>query len=115
MCKPRFPLSVTRQFYFRSRIESTGEMIDCNDFKTLYRVTRSHLRTEVLYKEKEYKRSSAVLEFGYETCYEIEPCYFYTEWTQLDDFGCMFVSTLSESFYRTSDEAEHLISGKFEY
>ena len=114
MSKPRFPLSVERYFCYRAKINTTGEILECETFKSLYHFTRSHLRTEVLYKEHEYKYSEAVLEFGYHTDYQIRKGYWYSEWTQLEDFGCMQISTLSETFYRTSDEANHLIRGNFE-
>ena len=102
--KPRFPVSVTREFVYRSRIDSTGEILECDSFKTLYRVTRSHLRTEVLYRETEYKYCDAVLEFGYSTLYEITKGHYYSEWTKIHDYGCLQVSTLSESFYSTRDD-----------
>ena len=112
MSKPRFPLSVERHFSYRAKIDSTGEILECDTFKALYHFTRSHLRTEVLYKEKEYKYSEAVLEFGFYTNYEIRKGYWYAEWTQICDYGCMQISTISEAFYRTSDEANHLIRGE---
>ena len=112
--KPRFPISVTREFKYRANIVSTGEILECDSFKTLYRVTRSHLRTEVLYNETKYKYCDAVLQFGYETSYEIEKGHFYSEWTLIDDYGCLHISTLSEGFYSTADESDHLIRGEFE-
>ena len=112
MSKPRFPISVERYFCYRAKIESTGEILECETFKSLYHFTRSHLRTEVLYKEDEYRYSEAVLEFGFYTNYEIRKGYYYSEWTLLHDYGCMQVSTLSEAFYRTSDEANHFIKGE---
>ena len=112
--KPRFPISVIREFKYRAKIVSTGEILESNSFKTLYRVTRSHLRTEVLYNETEYKYCDAILEFGYSTDYEIKKGYFYSEWTQIKDYGCLQVSTLSECFYSTEDESNHLIRGEFE-
>ena len=69
MSKPRFPLSVTREFYYRATIDGEGEILDCPDFKTAFRCVRSHLRTDVLYNEKDFKAGSATLEFGYETRY----------------------------------------------
>lgn len=114
MSKPRFPLSVERHFCYRARIENTGEILETNTFKRLYHFTRSHLRTDVFYKREEYRHSEAILEFGYCTEYEIRPGYYYAEWTQLEDYGCMQISTLSECFYRTSDESNHLIKGSFE-
>ena len=111
MSKPRFPLSVTRVCTYRARIESTGEILETDSFKTLYRVTRSHLRREVLYRETSYKYCDAVLEYGYSTNYEIRKGYWYTEWAQIKDFGCLQVSTLSEWWYSTEDESNHCIRG----
>ena len=98
---------------YRARIASTGEILECDSFKTLFYVTRSHLRTEVLYNETEYKYAEAVLEWGYSTYYEIKKGYYYSEWTQLKDYGCLQVSTLFECFYSTVDESNHLIRGEF--
>ena len=111
--KPRFPISVTRVFKYRARIYSTGDILECDSFKTLYKVTRSHLRTEVLYNETEYKYSDAVLEFGYSTDYEISRGHWYSEWTQIKDYGCLQVSTISESFYSTEDESNHIFRGVY--
>lgn len=111
MCKPRFPLSVERHFCFRASIESTEEILETDNFKSLYHSVRSHLRTEVLYKETEYKYSKAVFEFGYYTRWEIREGFWYTEWTQIKDYGCLQVSTFSECFYSTEDESNHIIKG----
>lgn len=111
MCKPRFPLSVERHFCFRARKETTEEILETDNFKSLYHFARSHLRREVLYKETEYKYSEAVLEFGYYTSWEIRKGYWYTEWTLIKDYGCLQVSTFSECFYSTEDEANHIIKG----
>lgn len=102
--KPRFPLSVTRTFYYRAVIKDLGEMIDCADFKSLYQCTKSHLRGEVgSIAGSEYNYSKAVLSFGYQTLYEIRPGYYYEEWEELQRFGCFYVSTLTESFMRFRD------------
>ena len=111
MCKPRFPLSVERHFCYRSRL-SCGDILESDTFKSLYRFTRSNLRTEVFYHETEYKYADAVLEFGYYTSYEIRKGYWYTEFTCIRDFGCLQVSTLSEWFYSPEDESNHLIRGE---
>lgn len=102
--KPRFPLSVTRQFFYRAKIRETGELLDCDDFKTLFRVTRSHLRGEIGCVDcEEYSHCGAVLSFGYQTLYEVKPGYFYSEWDEIETIGCFFISSLSESFMRFSD------------
>ena len=114
MSKPRFPLSVERHFCYRAKINNSGEILETQDFKTLYRRTLSELRTDVLYLETEYKYADAVLEFGYYTNYEIRRGYWYSEWTLIKDYGCLQISTLSECFYSTGDESNHLLRGKFE-
>ena len=102
--KPRFPLSVTRNFFYRAKIKETGEFLECDDFKTLYRVTRSHLRGEIGCVDcEEYSQTGAVLSFGYQTLYEVKPGYFYSEWEEIETFGCFFISSLTESFRRFSD------------
>lgn len=111
MCKPRFPLSVERHFCYRVKLNDSGETLETEDFKTLYCVTRSHLRNEVLYNETEYKYADAVLEFGYYTDYKIREGYWYTEWTQIKDYGCLQISTFSEWWYSTDDESNHCIRG----
>ena len=101
--KPRFPLSVTRTFCYRAFLKDSGEMLECNDFKSLYRITKSHLRDEVGSACSDYHYSTAVLSFGYATLYEIKPGYYYEEWAELHRFGCFYVSTLTESFMRFRD------------
>ena len=114
MSRPSFPLSVRREFVYRARIESTGEILQCESLKELFRVVRAHLRTDVLYLEKDFKCASAVLEFGLETLYEEKPNYFYCEWQQFASYGYMYVSTLSESFYRFEDARNCVMRGKYD-
>lgn len=114
MSKPRFPLSVTRTFVYRAFIRETGELLESADFKTLFMRTRSHLRTESLYKEEDFKSTSATIEFGYSTYYEERPGYGYEEWTMIKYYGFMYVSTLSESYYRTEDGASCVMRGKYD-
>ena len=101
--KPRFPLSVTRTFFYRAVLKDTGEMLDSENFKSLYRATKSHLRTDVGAKDSDYNYSTAVLSFGYSTLYEIRPGYYYEEWEELQKLGCFYVSTLTESYMRFKD------------
>ena len=83
--------------------------MECETFKNLYYCTRCSLRTEVLYNEHEYKYSDAVMEFGFYTEYKIGEGYCYEEWTQLESLGHMWVSTLSETFFRACDGTQHFI------
>ena len=105
--KPRFPLSVTRHFYYRATKPGTGELLDCDDFKTLYQVTRSFLRSEIGCPDcEEYSETGAVLSFGYQTLYEVKPGYYYSEWKEIETFGYFYITSLTESFRRTSDLKE---------
>ena len=99
MCKPRFPLSVERNFTYRAFIQESGEMLDCDDFKQLYRATLSHLRTDVLYKVSGYRMEEARFEFGYYVYYEIRKGYGYSEWHAIREVGCLQVTSLSEWYY----------------
>ena len=102
--KPRFPLSVTRNFIYRAKIRDTGELLECDDFKTLYRVTRSHLRGEIgCVDTEDYSFAGAILSFGYQTMYEVKPGYFYSEWEEITTIGWFFISSFSELFRRFSD------------
>ena len=101
--KPRFPLSVTRTFCYRAVLKDSGEMLDSENFKSLYRAAKSHLRVEVGSKDSDYNYSTAVLSYGYRTLYEIRPGYYYEEWENLQTLGCFYVSTLTESFMRLRD------------
>lgn len=103
MCKHRFPLSVERKFIYRAFLKESGEILEAEDFKTLYRVTRCHLRIDSRYLETEYCSSEATFEYGYSVSYEISKGRFHCEWNSLDSIGYLRVSTLSEMFYRFSD------------
>ena len=116
MCKPRFPLSVDREFKYRSCITSTGECLETDSFKKLYRFTRHHLRGECLYglKSGEYRYLDATIQFGYETIYEVSKGHYYSEWTTIKDYGCLQISSVSEWWYSCEDENNHIISTKGE-
>ena len=114
MCKPRFPLSVVREFKYRALLNDSGEVLETDSFKRLYHYTRQHLRGEVLYKlgENEYRYQDATLQFGYDTMYEISKGCYYGEWTCIKDFGCLQVSSVSEWWYSCDDENNHCIKGE---
>jgi len=99
--KPRFPLSVERQFTFRAVVSDCGCVIESLDFKTLYRAVRRHLRADVfqINPTNEYRAYGAVLQFGYSTEYEIRKGYWYSEWTTIREYGLLGVSTVSEWWY----------------
>ena len=106
------PVSIKREFYYRAVIEETGEQIYCDTLKHLYSLIRSQLRADVLYLEDGFRCASAMLEFGVETLYEDGSGNVHSEWTQLDHYGCLYVSTASEVFYRYIDNSECIIRGK---
>lgn len=103
MLDSRFPISVSRNFCYRSTIEDLGEILDTDDFKTLYRVTRTHLKDAVssAIEYDEYKTYCAKMEFGFEILYEVKSGYFYTEWVSLKTIGIMYVGKYYEAMYRT--------------
>lgn len=87
--KPLFPLSVERSFHYRAVIKDTGEILESDNFKSLYHATKSHLRIEVgAVGSDHYNYSTAVLSFGYSTVYESKPGYYYGEWEELQTLGC---------------------------
>ncbi len=107
MPKPEFSLSVTRYFTYRAKL-STGDTLETDSFKSLFRFTLRHLRDEVFSVNRdEYSHAEAVLEFGYCTMYEVRKGYFYSEFVTLTEFGELDVSTFSESFYRCSTDDWH--------
>ena len=118
MSKPRFPLSVVREFKYRSVIKATGETIECDDFKTLYKAVLLTLRCEIgdIRTARDcgvYRLYDAQFEFGYMTTYEIKKGYFYTEWNCINDLGVMFVSMYHQSFVR-SDDTEWFIGRRLD-
>ena len=110
MDKPRFSKSIERHFCYRAYIDDSGEILETQDFKTLWRVTRSHLKTNVRYMEDSYKSSTAKLVFGYETAYEIRTGYWYVEWTPINEYGRYMAYTDCEWYYRFADDCNIRIS-----
>ena len=102
--KPRFPLSVSKEWHYRARIDESGEILYCSTFKSLYRVTMSHMRAEVReIDEYTYCPMMAHLEYGYEVNYEIKPGYFYSEWYPVSDLGYMFCSKHYDTYTRNDN------------
>lgn len=111
MNKPRFPLSVRREFLYRAVIDDTGEIIEAGTFKTLFRVVRSRLRDAVYPIDGTFACVGASFEFGFHTSYEISRGYSYGEWRHLIGFGYMYVSTLSEVYIRYEDDKHCFMRG----
>lgn len=110
MDKPRFSKSIERHFCYRAYIDDSGEILESPEFKTLWKVTRSHLKTDVRYMETSYKSTTAKLVFGYETAYEIRTGYWFVEWTPITEYGIMMVYTDCEWYLRYSDNVNFRIS-----
>ena len=104
----RFPLSVERYFIYRSRIDDTGEILECEEFKNLYYRTRAILRDAVVDGVNTYYPVMAHLEYGYYVRYEMKPGYFYAEWHPVADHGYMFCSKFYETYTR-NDNTELVI------
>ena len=111
--KPRFPLSVVREFKYRAILNEYGEVLETDSFKNLYRFTRQHLRGEVLnnLNQSEYRHGDATLQYGYETRYEIRKGYWYSEWTCIRDYGSLWVSSVSEQWYDEDKDVNIIIRG----
>ena len=113
--KPRFPLSVERQFTFRAVVSDCGCIIESPDFKTLYRAVRRHLRADVFQINPcgEYRSYRARLQFGFSTVYEIRKGYYYSEWTTVKDYGSLRVSNVSEWWYDEDSDKVTFIRGRY--
>ena len=99
MCKPRFPKSVSYIFTYRA-IMPWGDILESDNFKSLYRGVLRHLRVECLYNETEYKHACAEIEFGYYTHYDVYSGYPVEEWTNIRTCGLVGESTYTEWFVR---------------
>ena len=104
MSKPMFSLSVNRYFVFRSSCPDTGEILECETFRDVYKHTRTHLRCEVGDVDDYFRQVSAHIDFGYVTTYEIRRGYYYEEFTPIVSYGTMIISQYSESY--TSDDGK---------
>lgn len=102
MEKPRFPLSVTREFMYRARI-CTGEIVTSDSFRDLYRATLYSLRCD---NATCHQFMSAWLEFGYETAYEDVNHQFYCEFEIIRRQGMLWVSTIDQGFTRWGDDKQ---------
>lgn len=109
MSKPRFPLSVHREFVYRAFLD-TGEILESSSFKSVFMHTRTNLRCEVdsvssyINDRANYRSCFARFEFGYYTSYEIEKGFCYGEWTCIRELGDMFISSvIEEVFYRVNE------------
>lgn len=110
MTKPRFPLSVTREFMYRARI-NTGDVIASESFRDLYNVTLHHLRVE---NSTHHQFMCAWLEYGYETTYEDLNHKFYCEFEIVQRHGMLWVSSIDQGFKRWKDDRECVVElGKF--
>lgn len=94
-----FSLRIDREFCYRAYLPKSGEVLECDNFKTLYRCARKHLRIECgRTDDHHFANGTADFSFGYRVDQYDRPGHCYSEWTSLVDLGNLYVSTLSESY-----------------
>ena len=94
-----FSLRIDREFCYRAYIPQTGEVLECDNFKSLYRCARSGLRIECgRTDDHHFANGTADFSFGYRVDRYDRPGHCYSEWTPLVDLGNLYVSTLSEAY-----------------
>ena len=95
-----FSLRIDREFCYRAYISKTGEVLECDNFKSLYRCARKSLRIECGRTDDiHFDYGTADFSFGYRVDRYDRPGHCYSEWTSLIDLGYLYVSTLSEAYY----------------
>lgn len=95
-----FSLRIDREFCYRAYLRKTGEVLECDNFKTLYHCAWKSLRIECgRTDDYHFANDTAHFSFGYrvDTYDRIGHCF--SEWTSLIDLGHLYVSTLSEAYY----------------
>lgn len=94
----RFSTSVVREFKYRAKL-SYGDIIEADDFKTLFRCARTALRIECGRTDDDhYSCATATLSFGWSECHYTRPGYGYGQWHLVNDLGLLYVTTLSEAY-----------------
>ena len=94
----RFSISVVREFKYRAKL-SDGDIIEADDFKTLFRHARTALRIECgRTDDGHYATATATFSFGWSECHYTKPGYGYGQWHLVNDLGLLYVSTLSEAY-----------------
>lgn len=98
------------EFVYRSFIEETGEVLECDNMKDLYYHTRRHLRTEVgpVNDPGISACIRAVMEFGCLVTYEIGNNQLVSQWHKLESCGMMYVSKLSEVLFNSDGKELYL-------
>ena len=112
MSKSRFPVLVKRYFTYSAFIRETGEILQCDTFKSLYNIALSHLKTEISsenLEDKYYDCCTCSFEFGYCSEYWEDDKHCYYEWESLTRIGYMYVSTISIAFLRFADFKEMIV------
>ena len=110
MSNYRFSLSVQRYFAYRAYNVETGEILECYDFKTLFRVAMSHARSDVHYGVS--NTCLLRLEFGYDIVYEEKPGHYHGNWETITRFGYVWSSRLTDEYHRLSDNSNFIIREK---
>lgn len=117
MDKPRFPVSVTREFSYRADLSETGEILEADDFKSLYHHVLYDLRNQIgsvanRQHDWSFPHVSAVIEFGYRTDYYTDPGHCYSEWTSLKTCCYIYVSLYTVSIHNWNNDTKCKIERK---
>lgn len=89
------------EFKYRSFIEETGEILECDNMRDLYYHTRTHLRVEVgpINDPGISACIRADMEFGCLVTYEIGNGQLVSQWHKLNSCGMIYISKLSEVIF----------------
>lgn len=104
-----FSLRIEREFCYRAYIHKTGEVLECDNFKTLYRFARFSLRVECgRTDDHHFANETAHFSFGYRVDQYDRLGHCYSEWTPIVDLGNLYVSTLSEAYYPGDNHCQRM-------
>lgn len=98
------------EFKYRSFIEETGEILECDNMRDLYYHTRTHIRSEVgpVNDPGISACIRAVMEFGCLVTFEISDHRLISQWHKLQSCGMMYVSKLSEVLFNSEGRELYL-------
>ena len=102
------------EFKYRSFIEETGEILECDNMRDLYRYTRRHLRIEVgdIREPGISACIRACMEFGCLVTYEIGKGQLQSRWHKLYSCGMMYCSKLSEVLFNSEGKEIYMERSK---
>lgn len=110
MSNYKFSLSVNRYFAYRAYNVETGDVLECDDFKTLFRIAMSHARSNVYYGVDD--NCLLRLVYGYDTVYEEKPGHYRGNWETITYYGFVYVSRYTEGYHRLDDNVNFVIRVK---